>query len=85
MTVGSLLGEKGRQWPEWRRLVNWIGTEVKLYAWTRIECRAPAISLTIRSVHLPPGVKHTCGGACSATAGVAASRRIARIEMLRMR
>ena len=29
MTVGSLLGEKGRQWPEWRRLVKWIETEVK--------------------------------------------------------
>lgn len=29
MTVGSLLGEKGRQWPEWRRLVDWIATEVK--------------------------------------------------------
>lgn len=27
MTVGSLLGEKGRQWPEWRRLVKWIETE----------------------------------------------------------
>jgi glycosyltransferase involved in cell wall biosynthesis len=29
MTVGSLLGEKGRQWPEWQRLVEWIATEVK--------------------------------------------------------
>jgi glycosyltransferase involved in cell wall biosynthesis len=29
MTVGSLLGEKGRQWPEWQRLVEWIATDVK--------------------------------------------------------
>lgn len=29
MTVGSLLGEQGRQWPEWRRLVEWIAAEVK--------------------------------------------------------
>lgn len=29
MTVGSLLGEKGRQWPEWRRLVKWIETEAQ--------------------------------------------------------
>lgn len=29
MTVGSLLGEKGRQWPEWRRLVKWIETEAR--------------------------------------------------------
>ena len=29
MTVGSLLGAKGRQWPEWRKLVKWITTEAK--------------------------------------------------------
>ena len=29
MTTGSLLGEKGRQWPEWARLVDWIVDEVK--------------------------------------------------------
>jgi glycosyltransferase involved in cell wall biosynthesis len=27
MTVGSLLGEKGRQWPEWQRLVDWAAGE----------------------------------------------------------
>ncbi len=29
MTVGSLLGEAGRQWPEWQRLVDWVTDEVK--------------------------------------------------------
>ncbi len=29
MTVGSLLGEKGRQWAEWEQLVQWIETEAK--------------------------------------------------------
>lgn len=29
MTVGSLLGEKGRQWTEWEHLVQWIETEAK--------------------------------------------------------
>ncbi|CAN5879503.1 glycosyltransferase family 4 protein [soil metagenome] len=29
MTVGSLLGEKGRQWAEWENLVQWIETEAK--------------------------------------------------------
>jgi len=29
MTVGSLLGEKGRQWSEWAKLVDWIETEAK--------------------------------------------------------
>ncbi|MDB6117286.1 MAG: hypothetical protein JWO08_1067 [Verrucomicrobiaceae bacterium] len=27
MTVGSLLGEKGRQWGEWKKLVAWLKTE----------------------------------------------------------
>ncbi len=29
MTVGSLLGEKGRQWGEWRKLVAWLKSEPK--------------------------------------------------------
>ncbi|HSJ04973.1 MAG TPA: glycosyltransferase family 4 protein [Verrucomicrobium sp.] len=29
MTVGSLLGESGRQWSEWDQLVQWIETEGK--------------------------------------------------------
>jgi glycosyltransferase involved in cell wall biosynthesis len=29
MTVGSLKGQKGRQWPEWARLVKWIESEAK--------------------------------------------------------
>lgn len=29
MTVGSLLGEKGRQWAEWEQLVQWIETEAR--------------------------------------------------------
>lgn len=29
MTVGSLLGEKGRQWSEWEQLVQWIESEAK--------------------------------------------------------
>ncbi|MEI6535201.1 MAG: glycosyltransferase family 4 protein [Verrucomicrobiaceae bacterium] len=29
MTVGSLLGENGRQWLEWEKLVRWIGDEHK--------------------------------------------------------
>jgi glycosyltransferase involved in cell wall biosynthesis len=27
MTVGSLLGEKGRQWVEWEKLVEWVKSE----------------------------------------------------------
>jgi glycosyltransferase involved in cell wall biosynthesis len=27
MTVGSLLGEKGRQWVEWEKLVEWVASE----------------------------------------------------------
>lgn len=27
MTLGSLLGEKGRQWGEWKKLVAWLKTE----------------------------------------------------------
>ena len=29
MTVGSLEGEQGRQWPEWQKLVEWIVDEAK--------------------------------------------------------
>lgn len=29
MTVGSLLGEDGRQWSEWDRLIQWLETEGK--------------------------------------------------------
>lgn len=29
MTVGSLQGEHGRQWPEWQQLVDWILTDMK--------------------------------------------------------
>jgi glycosyltransferase involved in cell wall biosynthesis len=29
MTVGSLQGEEGRQWPEWERLVQWIVDDIK--------------------------------------------------------
>lgn len=29
MTVGSLLGEKGRQWAEWEHLIQWIETDAK--------------------------------------------------------
>ena len=29
MTVGSLQGERGRQWHEWKQLVEWIETEAK--------------------------------------------------------
>ena len=29
MTVGSLLGEKGRQWGEWKKLIDWLKTEPK--------------------------------------------------------
>jgi len=29
MTVGSLLGEKGRQWGEWKKLIAWLKTEPK--------------------------------------------------------
>lgn len=27
MTVGSLVGKKGRQWPEWQRLIDWLKTQ----------------------------------------------------------
>lgn len=29
MTLGALQGEQGRQWPEWRRLIDWIKAEGK--------------------------------------------------------
>lgn len=29
MTVGSLLGEKGKQWPEWSALVDWMEKEAR--------------------------------------------------------
>ena len=29
MTVGSLLGEKGAQWPQWEELVKWIAEDAK--------------------------------------------------------
>ncbi|HCN30981.1 MAG TPA: glycosyl transferase group 1 [Verrucomicrobiales bacterium] len=29
MALGALVGEKGPQWPEWRRLLDWIKTEAK--------------------------------------------------------
>lgn len=29
MTVGSLLGERGRQWGEWKKLIDWLKTEPK--------------------------------------------------------
>ncbi len=29
MTLGALLGEEGRQWPEWQRLIDWIRTEAR--------------------------------------------------------
>jgi len=29
MTVGSLLGEKGKQWPQWQGLVQWMADEAK--------------------------------------------------------
>ncbi len=29
MALGALLGEGGRQWPEWQRLIEWIRTEGK--------------------------------------------------------
>lgn len=29
MTVGSLLGRQGRQWGEWRKLIEWIKTEAR--------------------------------------------------------
>ena len=29
MTLGALQGEEGNQWPEWRRALDWIKTEVK--------------------------------------------------------
>lgn len=29
MTLGALVGEKGAQWPEWRRLLDWVKTDAK--------------------------------------------------------
>jgi glycosyltransferase involved in cell wall biosynthesis len=29
MTLGALVGEQGPQWPEWRRLINWIRDEMR--------------------------------------------------------
>jgi hypothetical protein len=54
-----------------------IGTEVKLYAWTRIDVQALVIALATRSVHCPPGVKQTCGAAAAAATGKARSRNAA--------
>lgn len=30
MTLGSLVGERGRQWPEWTKLVTWIKQQPKI-------------------------------------------------------
>lgn len=30
MTVGSLAGEKGRQWAEWRKLIDWLKQQPKI-------------------------------------------------------
>lgn len=30
MTVGSLVGEQGRQWPEWKKLIAWLKEQPKI-------------------------------------------------------
>src|SRR5205809_1085780 len=52
LTVGSLLGEKGRRWPKWNRLLRWMEQEVKPEAVSRSNALliglAPAIARRLR-------------------------------------
>ena len=52
MTVGSLLGESGRQWSEWDQLVQWIETEGKpdviSFSNSLLIGLAPALALRVK-------------------------------------
>ena len=56
MTLGSLLGRKGKQWPEWQRLVEWVINDVK----PEIVCLSNALLIGLAQAFAEAGIPVIC-------------------------